>query len=271
MARTLSDLANSENLKPQHIAEAIQYRKFKSFKGLKKVFYLMKIVFFTGAGISAESGISTFRDANGLWRNHQIEEVASPSGWRKNPGLVLEFYNERRNKLYEAKPNKAHTSIAKLEGKYDVTIITQNVDDLHEQAGSQNVIHLHGELKKARSSGSSKVYDLKKKEIAIGDLCEAGYQLRPHIVWFGENVLNLDLAYTASEQADIFVIVGTSLKVQPAASLILHTKDLCRRFIINKEIDSQIASLVNKHFPPIEKIFSGNASEELPKFIKMID
>lgn len=179
-----------------------------------------KIVVLSGAGISAESGISTFRDANGLWENHDIMEVASPEGWRRNRELVLEFYNQRRRQLHEVQPNAGHLTLVEMESKFEVCIITQNVDDLHERAGSARVIHLHGELFKARSTlDEHLVYDW-KKDIQIGDKCEKGSQLRPHIVWFGEYVPMLEFAAHEMSKADIAIIIGTSMQVYPAAGLI---------------------------------------------------
>lgn len=179
------------------------------------------IVFLTGAGISQESGISTFRDANGLWNNHKIEEVASPEGFEKNPQLVLDFYNARRRQLDEVNPNEAHHLIAKLETKYNVTVITQNIDDLHERAGSTNVLHLHGELRKSRSSKNPNlIYDC-NQDIKLGDLASDGSQVRPHIVWFGEAVTKIEKAIEITQSVDLFVIVGTSMVVHPAASLLL--------------------------------------------------
>ena len=183
-----------------------------------------KIAVLTGAGISAESGISTFRDAGGLWENHDIMEVASYQGWVKNRELVLQFYNDRRRQLKEVKPNAGHLELVKLERKYDVTIITQNVDDLHERAGSKNIIHLHGELTKSRSTtDESLVYDC-CGDIKIGDRCERGSQLRPHIVWFGEMVPMLPKAAEVVEERDIVIIVGTSMQVYPAAGLVAYAQ-----------------------------------------------
>ena len=182
---------------------------------------MKKLVVLTGAGISAESGISTFRDAGGLWEGYDIMEVASIDGWLKNPKLVLEFYNMRRRNMVKALPNKAHKLLADLQKNYDVTVITQNVDDLHERAGSEKIIHLHGELRKSRSTANPElVYDLKGSELNIGDYCELGSQLRPHIVWFGEEVPMMPIAATQVSQADILLIIGTSMVVYPAASLI---------------------------------------------------
>ena len=195
---------------------------------------MQKVVVLTGAGVSAESGLSTFRDAGGLWEGYDVMEVASPQGWHRNRELVLRFYNERRAQLKDAKPNAAHTAIADLEKKYDVTVITQNVDDLHERAGSSNVLHLHGELVKARSSLDDElVYNIGYKEICIGEKCEKGSQLRPHIVWFGEMVPLMELAADISMTADIFIVVGTSLVVYPAASLIEYTQNDIPKYIID--------------------------------------
>ncbi|WP_299100807.1 NAD-dependent deacylase [uncultured Winogradskyella sp.] len=178
------------------------------------------IVVLTGAGMSAESGIKTFRDADGLWEGHDVMEVASPKGFAQNPELVLNFYNERRQQLKEVEPNQAHKDLAMLEDKYKVTIVTQNVDDLHERAGSTNVVHLHGELRKIRSTGNE--HDIRDwtEDLNIGDLCEKGHQLRPHIVWFGEAVPEIETAIKICYEADILIIIGTSMQVYPAASLI---------------------------------------------------
>ncbi len=181
---------------------------------------MKKIVVLTGAGISAESGIKTFRDADGLWEGHDVMEVATPQGFKKNPELVLEFYNQRRKQLKEVTPNTAHRNLVALEKEYDVAIITQNVDDLHERAGSYSVLHLHGELKKVRSTmNPNLIYDW-EDDLVLGDRCEKGSQLRPHIVWFGEAVPMLEKAIEITEKADILVIIGTSMQVYPAASLI---------------------------------------------------
>ena len=183
-----------------------------------------KLVVLSGAGMSQESGLKTFRDMGGLWEQYDVTEVASPEAWERNPELVLRFYNERRKLLWEAKPNAGHTGIANLEKDFDVNVITQNVDDLHEQAGSTSVIHLHGELRKARSSiDPDLVYTLNHWELKMGDKCEKGSQLRPHIVWFGEPVPNITKALALVQKADIFVVIGTSLAVYPAASLVNYT------------------------------------------------
>jgi NAD-dependent deacetylase len=186
---------------------------------------MKKIVILTGAGISAESGISTFRDSNGLWEQHRIEDVATFDAWKRNPDLVLEFYNQRRKQLYEVKPNAGHNALVKLEKNFDVQIITQNVDDLHEQAGFTKVLHLHGELKKVRSTlDENLVYTLDGWELKKGDKCEEGSQLRPHIVWFGEAVPMIAPAQKLSAEADIFIVIGTSLNVYPAAGLVYYVK-----------------------------------------------
>ena len=186
---------------------------------------MKKIVVLTGAGISAESGIRTFRDSDGLWEEHRIEDVATFEAWQRNPGLVLDFYNQRRKQLYEVKPNQGHIALVELAKKFDVHIITQNVDDLHEQAGSRNVLHLHGELKMVRSTvDDDLIYELEGWELKKGDLCEKGSQLRPHIVWFGEAVPMIEKAMELSAQADIFIVIGTSLNVYPAAGLVYYIK-----------------------------------------------
>jgi NAD-dependent deacetylase len=178
------------------------------------------VVILSGAGISAESGISTFRDSNGLWENHDIYDVATPEGWNKNPILVNRFYNERRKQLLKVKPNEGHMALLQLEEAFNVYVITQNVDDLHEQAGSKHVLHLHGELKKVRSTKYPElIYELEGWELKMGDQCERGAQLRPHIVWFGEAVPKIAEAEEITSKADVLIIVGTSLNVYPAAGL----------------------------------------------------
>ncbi len=180
-----------------------------------------KIAVLTGAGISAESGLSTFRNAGGLWEGHNVMEVASPEGWRRNKQLVLDFYNQRRRQMHSVTFNDAHSALVKLEEKFDITVITQNVDFFHEKAGSTNVIHLHGELDKARSSvNPNLIYDLNGRDIKIGDKCEEGSQLRPHVVWFGEIVPMMEIAIRLALEAEIFIVIGTSLVVYPAASLL---------------------------------------------------
>ena len=201
---------------------------------------MKKLVVLTGAGISQESGIRTFRDADGLWNNYRIEEVASPAAWERDPQLVLDFYNLRRKQLYEVEPNTAHKALAKLEENFIVQIITQNVDDLHERAGSTRVLHLHGELKKVRSTADTDlVYLLSGWELKLGDLCENGSQLRPHIVWFGEPVPNITIAISMVQDADIFLVIGTSLKVYPAAGLLQNVPDEIPKYLIDPEAEPQ--------------------------------
>lgn len=185
---------------------------------------MKKIVVLTGAGISAESGIKTFRDSNGLWENHRVEDVASPEGWAANRALVLDFYNQRRRQLLQCQPNRAHIALAELEQKYDVTIVTQNVDDLHERGGSTNIIHLHGELLKMRSSLDENLVYPCTGDINIGDKCERGSQLRPFIVWFGEDVPKIGDAVEVVRRADILIVIGTSLVVYPAAGLLNYAR-----------------------------------------------
>ena len=185
---------------------------------------MKNIVVLTGAGMSAESGIKTFRDAGGLWEGFEIEEVATPEAFEKNPKLVLDFYNQRRKQLFDVEPNKAHHYLKDLENYYNVTIITQNVDDLHERAKSSHVIHLHGELRKVRSTKDEAIVLHWETDLHLGDIDTKGNQLRPHIVWFGEPVPMLDKAIKIVEEADILVIIGTSMKVYPAASLINFIK-----------------------------------------------
>lgn len=194
---------------------------------------MKKITVLTGAGVSAESGVSTFRDSDGLWENHKVEDVASIEGWYRNPQLVLDFYNARRAQLFQVRPNSAHLAIAELEKDYKVTVVTQNVDNLHERAGSTKIIHLHGELTKVRPENccndrdgysEETVFDIGADEINLGDMAPNGAQLRPHIVWFGEAVPKIEAAIEAVEAADILLIVGTSLQVYPAAGLYRYAK-----------------------------------------------
>ncbi len=207
---------------------------------------MKRLVVLTGAGISAESGIRTFRDADGLWNSYRIEEVASPDAWERDPQLVLDFYNMRRKQLYEVGPNSAHYALAELEKDFEVHIVTQNVDDLHERAGSTRVLHLHGELKKVRSTvDPGLVYPLNGWELKLGDLCEKGSQLRPHIVWFGEEVPNITEAARIIRRAEIFLIIGTSLKVYPAAGLLHHAPHAIPKYLIdpNAEPDRFVHNL----------------------------
>jgi len=191
------------------------------------------IVVLTGAGMSAESGLKTFRDADGLWEGHDVQKVASPEGFHANPEMVLEFYNQRRRQLLQVEPNTAHKDLASLEREFDVTIVTQNVDDLHERAGSTKVVHLHGELLKVRSIYDP--FDIKDwtTDLVLGDHCEKGYQLRPHIVWFGESVPLIPKAISICETADILLIIGTSMQVYPAASLMHYVKSDVKIFYVD--------------------------------------
>ncbi|MGY5354335.1 Sir2 family NAD-dependent protein deacetylase [Wenyingzhuangia sp. IMCC45467] len=199
---------------------------------------MKNLVILTGAGISAESGIKTFRDSNGLWENHDVMEVASINGWYQNPTLVLNFYNQRRAQAETVKPNTAHQFLANLQTQYNVQIITQNVDDLHERAGSKNITHLHGKLSEAKSEiNPNYIIDITGKEIKLGDVCPNGHQLRPNIVWFGEEVPMLDKAAKICKTADVFVIIGTSLQVYPAAGLIHNVPNNCPVFIIDPKVD----------------------------------
>ena len=182
-----------------------------------------KVVVLTGAGMSADSGLKTFRDEDGLWEGHDVMQVASPQGFAQDPELVFEFYNQRRRQLLQAYPNKGHEALAKLEAHYEVNIITQNVDDLHERAGSTNVVHLHGELFKVRSTGNPSLVLDWKEDLVLGSSCPEGHQLRPHIVWFGEEVPLLPLAANITATADLLLVIGTSLQVYPAAGLIHYS------------------------------------------------
>lgn len=195
-----------------------------------------KLVVLSGAGISAASGLGTFRDSDGLWENFRIEDVATTDAWNKNKALVLEFYNMRRRVNNAAKPNAAHLILSDLEQHFDVQVVTQNIDDLHERAGSKNVLHLHGEITKSKSSGpkqEKRYFNVEGDAIELGDLCPDGYQLRPHVVWFGEAVPLLDEAAAIVNQADVFLVIGTSLNVYPAAGLIHAVSNTCRCFAID--------------------------------------
>lgn len=217
------------------------------FVFLKKSEMKKKLVVFSGAGISAESGIMTFRDSNGLWENHRVEDVASPEGFERNPKMVLDFYNARRRQLKEIKPNTAHLILVELEAYFDVEIITQNVDDLHERAGSTKVVHLHGELKKARPVNSEGFIIPWEKDLNLGDLNVEGIQLRPHIVWFGEMVPEMDKAIEIASHADFFLVVGTSMTVYPAAGLIHYIPETCKVFVIDPNLESSYTNAEN-HF-----------------------
>ena len=192
------------------------------------------LVIFSGAGVSAESGLKTFRDAGGLWEEFKIEDVATPDAWNRDPALVNTFYNLRRKQVMEAKPNDAHKIIAALSNTFNIKIITQNIDDLHERAGSKDILHLHGEIMKVRSSVDEKlIYKLNKWEVKIGDKCTKGSQLRPHIVWFGEMVPEMDNAILIAEKADLFVVIGTSLNVYPAAGILNYVPQTALKWLID--------------------------------------
>jgi len=221
-----------------------------------------KVVVLTGAGISAESGIATFRDADGLWEGHDVTTVATLEGWYNNRQLVLDFYNQRRKVALEAQPNPGHVALAEMEQFFDVTIITQNVDNLHEKAGSSNVIHLHGELFKARSTvDETLVYDIEGWELKEGQKCEKGSQLRPHIVWFGEMVPMMEAAIEKAMEADIFLVVGTSLLVYPAAGLIDYVPYKAPKFVVDPKIPALRKS-------PNLFLYEEVSSTGLPKVMK---
>lgn len=227
---------------------------------------MKKLVILTGAGMSAESGISTFRDTDGLWEHYRVEDVATPEGFAANPELVLNFYNQRRKQLFEVAPNAGHTRLATLESDFEVHIITQNVDNLHERAGSKNVLHLHGELMKVRSTGYPyKEYTLTPEnlEIHVGSKAEDGYQLRPHIVWFGESVPMIEPAINLTQTADIFVVIGTSLNVYPAAGLLNYVRPEIPVFLI----DPNDVPVYRKdiHF------IKAGASEGVKEFVKLLN
>ena len=211
-----------------------------------------RIVVFSGAGISAESGIATFRDTGGLWENYKIEEVATPDAWKANPEKVQHFYNLRRENIRESVPNEAHLAIAMWESDHELTVITQNIDDLHERAGSKQVIHLHGNIMLAKSSGpkqEEKYYPIHGSLDVTKDLCEDGYPLRPHVVWFGEEVPNYETARTIIQKAGVFIVIGTSLNVYPAAGLIHYTPPECQCFLIDPNAEELN---VPKHFTLIK-------------------
>jgi NAD-dependent deacetylase len=226
---------------------------------------MKKLVVLTGAGMSQESGIKTFRDADGLWENHRIEDVATPEAWERDPELVLDFYNLRRKQLYEVEPNGAHYALAKLEENYEVQIITQNVDDLHERAGSTRVLHLHGELKKVRSTvDPDLVHTLNGWELKLGDRCEKGSQLRPHIVWFGEAVPNIMIATSMVQEADILLVIGTSLKVYPAAGLLHYVPGQVPKYLIDPAAEPQ-------YYLQNLTIIKDKATSGVRKFIELLE
>jgi NAD-dependent deacetylase len=221
---------------------------------------MKKLVVLTGAGMSSESGIRTFRDSGGLWEEYEVTEVATFEAWLRNRELVLRFYNERRRQLATCRPNAGHIGLAELEGHFDVHIITQNIDDLHERAGSKKILHLHGELTKARSTvDSSLIYDIGYNDISSGDKCEKGSQLRPHIVWFGEEVPMLDRAISITAEADIFVVIGSSLNVYPAAGLISYAPAKASLWLIDpKDVDVPVYGKVE-----VIKEMAGRGVEKL--------
>lgn len=211
---------------------------------------MKKLVVLSGAGISAESGVKTFRDAGGLWENHRIEDVASPEGFARNPKLVLDFYNARRRQLKNVEPNEAHFLLADLERYFDVAIITQNVDDLHERGGSSQVLHLHGELKKARAVNSENAIIPWTEDLNLGDVNSEGVQLRPHIVWFGENVTAMENAVEIAAAADFFVVIGTSMQVYPAAGLIHYIPEKCNVYLIDPHLENDFVHHSNFYKMP---------------------
>ena len=218
---------------------------------------MKKIVVFTGAGISAESGLGTFRDSGGIWEKYKIEDVATPEAFKKNPSLVMDFYNQRRKQLLKCQPNAAHISLVKLQKKYNLSIITQNVDNLHERSGVNNVLHLHGVLTESKSIIDGKVYPIHGTDLNLGDLCDKGGQLRPNVVWFGEEVPNMEIAINLVKQAQIFIIIGTSLNVYPAASLIDYAVNSERIILIDK----------NPVFFDNVEVISENATQAVPKLV----
>lgn len=222
----------------------------------------MKIAVLTGAGVSAESGIKTFRDSDGLWEGHDVMEVASPEGFARNPELVLDFYNQRRQQLLTVQPNAAHRALADLENFHEVTIITQNVDDLHERAGSKNVIHLHGELLKARCTSDQNLIMDWKEDLNVGDFSSNNKQLRPHIVWFGEMVPMIEVAAEVVLDADAIIVVGTSMQVYPAAGLIQYAKDDARIYFIDPRPSISESRRIT--------VFAENASTGVPKVVDLL-
>jgi NAD-dependent deacetylase len=225
---------------------------------------MQNIVVLTGAGISAESGLKTFRDSDGLWEGYNIQDVATPEAWKKNPGVVQQFYNERRKAVLAARPNAAHYALVELEEKYNVYIITQNIDDLHERAGSTNVLHLHGVIIKSQSDvDSTLTYPIEGWELTEQDVCKYGQPLRAHVVWFGEQVPNMDTAASLCAVADIFAVIGTSLQVYPAASLTQFVPQYIQQFVVDKRI-----SYRNPGVTMIEEVASLGVPEMVSKILK---
>jgi NAD-dependent deacetylase len=225
---------------------------------------MKSIVIFSGAGMSAESGISTFRDSGGLWEQYKIEEVATPKAWMNNPQKVQTFYNLRRKQILEVNPNEAHFLIAQMETQYEVQVITQNIDDLHERAGSKKVLHLHGNIRYAKSSGPNQekaYFPIEGWELKLSDLCSDGYPLRPHVVWFGESVPMMETAANLISDADILIVIGTSLQVYPAAGLVNMAPNQCKKFIIDPRIDES-------NIPSDFKMIKKNATSGLKYLIE---
>ncbi|MFW1730720.1 SIR2 family NAD-dependent protein deacylase [Acinetobacter baumannii] len=231
--------------------------------------HMTKLVVFSGAGMSAESGISTFRDSNGLWENYDIQQVATPEAWEKNPALVQRFYNERRKNILEAQPNEAHQYIAKLQDYYDVQVITQNIDDLHERAGSQNVLHLHGNIRLAKSSGPDAQYTTQFYEVngwkldLEQDFCPDGYPLRPHVVWFGEAVPAYEEAIRLVQSADIFIVIGSTLSVYPVAALVHEIPHYTKAYYIDPQAD-------HSRVPPQYKLLNMTATEGMHELFNQL-
>lgn len=225
---------------------------------------MKKIIVFSGAGISQESGLNTFRDEGGLWEEYDVMEVATPEAWAKNPSLVLEFYNKRREQALSAQPNIAHQVIADLENHFDIDVITQNIDDLHERAGSTKVLHLHGEITKARSETTGKIKVIGDSPIQMNDLCEEGFQLRPHIVWFGEEVPEMENAQKLINKADILIVVGTSLNVYPAAGLIHSANNRCKIYLVDPSDSVNVRSIKNI------TIIKEKATSGIPKVAELL-
>jgi len=221
---------------------------------------MKNIVVFSGAGISAESGLGTFRDSGGLWDKYKIEDVATPQAFKKNPELVLEFYNIRRRQLLSSSPNSAHYALNKLQDNFNLQIITQNIDDLHERSGAKNVLHLHGHLRQSKSTLNEMVYQIEGSELILGDICPNGSQLRPNVVWFGESVPMMEKAIEIVKKAHLFIIIGTSLNVYPAASLIHYTTSSCEKYIIDPNAE---------HVEDI-KVIRELASVSVPKLVDQI-
>ncbi|MFX5646842.1 Sir2 family NAD-dependent protein deacetylase [Acinetobacter baumannii] len=231
--------------------------------------HMTKLVVFSGAGMSAESGIRTFRDSNGLWENYDIQQVATPEAWERNPALVQRFYNERRKNILEAQPNEAHQYIAKLQDHYDVQVITQNIDDLHERAGSQNVLHLHGNIRLAKSSGPDAQYTTQFYKVngwkldLEQDFCPDGYPLRPHVVWFGEAVPAYEEAIRLVQSADIFIVIGSTLSVYPVAALVHEIPHYTKAYYIDPQAD-------HSRVPPQYKLLNMTATEGMHELFNQL-